>query len=107
MAGLEPARAFYGPTDFKSVVSTISTTSAFLSNEGRITWGSILLCARICAIAIASGAEVRTEAHNKISFLERYRAPRTERFLHKSLYRTRSEQPPHLLNAYRRDGLRL
>jgi len=50
---------------------------------------------------------VRTEAHNKISFLERYRAPRTERFLHKSLYRTRSEQPPHLLNAYRRDGLRL
>jgi hypothetical protein len=24
MAGLEPARAFYGPTDFKSVASTIS-----------------------------------------------------------------------------------
>ena len=23
MAGLEPARAFYGPTDFKSVASTI------------------------------------------------------------------------------------
>lgn len=24
MAGLEPARAFYGPTDFKSVASAIS-----------------------------------------------------------------------------------
>jgi hypothetical protein len=30
MAGLEPARAFYGPTDFKSVASAISPHRRFL-----------------------------------------------------------------------------
>jgi hypothetical protein len=29
MAGLEPARAFYGPTDFKSVASAISPHRLF------------------------------------------------------------------------------
>jgi hypothetical protein len=33
MAGLEPARAYYGPTDFKSVASTISATSAHADLE--------------------------------------------------------------------------
>jgi hypothetical protein len=40
MAGLEPARAFYGPTDFKSVASTISP-----HRRQRVT-SLILYCSR-------------------------------------------------------------
>ena len=38
MAGLEPARAFYGPTDFKSVASAISP------HRRRVRWSLSLLC---------------------------------------------------------------
>jgi hypothetical protein len=46
MAGLEPARAFYGPTDFKSVASAISphrlfarwSLSIFQIGRKRISW---------------------------------------------------------------------
>ncbi len=41
MAGLEPARAFYGPTDFKSVASTISPHRRFSLSRGELYCGKL------------------------------------------------------------------
>ena len=48
MAGLEPARAYYGPTDFKSVASAISPhrrSGANLADSALVTKRFLSCCA--------------------------------------------------------------
>ena len=56
MAGLEPARAFYGPTDFKSVASTISPHRRFSLSRGEFAWTA-------CGSANRAKAVIATTLH--------------------------------------------